>query len=173
MANTNAENTITAQMSNEEIHALYDSYFITLKHANLRDLKQSRKDLLMWRRGSAQLVLKINANLNNLSIYSVLITDVDPTPELYRTLLTYNTLQRREALGMVEREGKSYIVLKYTMELEVATMPVVQRHVFALQEIADQLDTELAKQFGGKLHFEDWEKMDQKSVDNLMESLFN
>jgi hypothetical protein len=120
-----------------------------------------------------QVVLKINPALNNLSIYSVLVTDVTPSMELYRFLLNYNTLQRREALGMIERDQRHYIVLKYTMELEVASVAVVQRHVFALQEIADQLDTELARQFGGKLHFEDWNKLDQKSVDNLMQSLFD
>jgi hypothetical protein len=165
--------TINPNMSEAELASLYDSYATALRDANVAELKRARKDLIMWRRGSAQVVLKINPALNNLSIYSVLVTDVTPSMELYRFLLNYNTLQRREALGMIERDQRHYIVLKYTMELEVASVAVVQRHVFALQEIADQLDTELARQFGGKLHFEDWNKLDQKSVDNLMQSLFD
>jgi hypothetical protein len=163
---------INPNMSAAELERLYDSYFATLRDAKVKELNKVRKDLLTWRRGSAQLVLKVNPVLNNLSIYSVIVTDVKPTVELYRYLLGYNSLQRREALGLLERNGRHYIVLKYTMELELATVPVVQRHVFALQEIADNLDTELAQQFGGKLHFEDWNKMDQKSVDNLLENLF-
>jgi len=159
-------------MSAAELEQLYTDYFKTLDEAKVKDLKKVRKDLLTWRRGSAQLVLKVNPTLNNLSIYSVIVTDVKPTPELYRHLLGYNSLQRRESLGLLERNGRNYIVLKYTMELELASMAVVQRHVFALQEIADNLDTELAQQFGGKLHFEDWNKMDQKSVDSLLENLF-
>ena len=164
--------TVNANMTPAELDRLYASYFATLRDAKVKELNKVRKDLLTWRRGSAQLVLKVNPMLNNFSIYSVIVTDVTPTPELYRYLLGYNSLQRRESLGLLERSGRHYIVLKYTMELELATVPVVQRHVFALQEIADNLDTELAQQFGGKLHFEDWNKMDQKSVDNLLENLF-
>ncbi len=175
MASTNPSppaETLNANMSPAELDRLYDSYYATLQTAQVKELNKVRKDLLTWRRGSAQLVLKVNPVLNNFSIYSVIVTDVTPTIELYRYLLGYNSLQRRESLGLIDRNGKHYIVLKYTMELELATVPVVQRHVFALQEIADNLDTELANQFGGKLHFEDWNKMDQKSVDNLLENLF-
>jgi hypothetical protein len=44
--------------------------------------------------------------------------------------------------------------------------------VFYLQERADYLDTELASKFGGTLHFEDWKKLDQKSVDDMIGALF-
>lgn len=172
MTSISATAAINPNMSAAELEKLYESYYATLEAAKVKELNRVRKDLLTWRRGSAQLVLKVNPVLNNFSIYSVLVTDVKPTVELYRYLLGYNSLQRRESLGMIERGGRHYIVLKYTMELELATIPVVQRHVFALQEIADNLDTELAQQFGGKLHFEDWNRMDQKAVDNLMENLF-
>ncbi|HEX7927234.1 MAG TPA: hypothetical protein VF678_06570 [bacterium] len=163
---------INPNMTPAEWDALYQSYYDTLQTSKVKELTRVRKDLITWRRGSAQLVLKVNPVLNNFSIYSVLVTDVNPTVDLYRWLLSYNSLQRRESLGLIDRNNQHYIVLKYTMELELATIPVVQRHVFALQEIADNLDTELAQQFGGKLHFEDWNKMDQKSVDSLMENLF-
>jgi hypothetical protein len=159
-------------LSAAELEALYDKHFEGLRRAKVSSLTRVRKDLLTWRRGSAQIVLKINPVLNNLSIYSVLVTGVNPTMELYRYLLSYNTLQRRESLGLFEREGRFYIVLKYTMELEIASVEVVQRHVFALQEVADELDTELAKRFGGNLQFEDWNKLDQGSVDNLLSNLF-
>ncbi len=58
------------------------------------------------------------------------------------------------------------------MELELVTSEVLVRHVYAMQEIADQLDTELVTQFGGVLHFDDWDKLDQSGVDNLLESMF-
>jgi hypothetical protein len=160
-------------LSPAHLEALYESHFQALKRANVKELTRIRKDLLTWRRGSAQVVLKINPNLNNVSIYSVLITGVKPSIELYRYLLGYNTLQRREALGLFEQDNKLYVILKYTMELELATIEVVQRHVFALQEVADELDTELASKFGGKLRFEDWDKLDQGKVDNLLTSLFD
>jgi len=163
---------VSPNLNPAQLEALYESHFQALKRANVKELHRVRKDLLTWRRGSAQVVLKINPTLNNLSIYSVLVTDVKPSIELYRYLLGYNTLQRREALGLFEQEGKLYVILKYTMELELASLEVVQRHVFALQEVADELDTELAGKFGGKLHFEDWNKLDQGRVDNLLNSLF-
>lgn len=172
MSTTTSAAAVPPSMSDADLDRLYESYYQTLKAAQVKELNKVRKDLLTWRRGSAQLVLKVNPVLNNFSIYSVLVTDVRPTLELYRYLLGYNSLQRRESLGMIDRNNRHYIVLKYTMELELASVPVVQRHVFALQEIADQLDTELAQQFGGKLRFEDWNKMDQKAVDQLMENLF-
>ena len=131
-----------------------------------------RNDLFTWRRGSAQMVLKVNPALNNLSIYSVLATGVHPSTDLYRHLLHYNILQRRESLGLFEKGGKLYIVLKYTMELELVTNEVLQRHILAMQEIADQLDTELVNQFGGALHFNDWDRLDQSGVDDLLEDMF-
>lgn len=151
---------------------LYDALWETLNKAKVVSPKRERKDLMTWRRGSAQLVLKINPTLNNLSIYSVLVTRVVPTEALYRHLLAYNVLQRRESLGLLAKGNETYITLKYTMELELVNDEVLQRHVYALQEIADQLDTELANQFGGALHFSDWEKLDQEGVDNLMSDLF-
>lgn len=160
-------------LSPAHLEALYESHYQALKRANVKELHRIRKDLLTWRRGSAQVVLKINPTLNNLSIYSVLVTGVKPSIEMYRYLLGYNTLQRREALGLFEQDNNLYVILKYTMELELASIEVVQRHVFALQEVADELDTELASKFGGKLRFEEWNKLDQGKVDNLLTSLFD
>jgi hypothetical protein len=160
-------------LSPAHLEALYESHYQALKRANVKELTRIRKDLLTWRRGSAQVVLKINPTLNNLSIYSVLVTGVKPSIELYRYLLGYNSLQRREALGLFEQDNNLYVILKYTMELELASIEVVQRHVFALQEVADELDTELVSKFGGKLRFEDWNKLDQGKVDNLLSSLFD
>jgi len=60
----------------------------------------------------------------------------------------------------------------YASNLELATGEVLGRHVFAMQEIADQLDTELVNQFGGVLHFSDWDKLDQGGVDNLLANMF-
>ena len=158
----------------DEAHAaqLCDSLWEGLKKAKVVDAKRERKDLMTWRRGSAQLVLKINPSLNNISIYSVLVTHVSPTEALYRHLLAYNVLQRRAALGMMVKGDETYITLKYTMELDVVTDEVLQRHAYALQEIADQMDTELANQFGGTLHFSDWEKLSQDGVDHLLDDLF-
>lgn len=138
----------------------------------MADATRVRKDMMTWCRGSAQMVLKINGVLNNVSIYSVLVAGVKGTDELYRYLLTYNVLQRRESLGLVEKQGKMYIVLKYTMELEIVDATALQRHVYAMQEVADKLDTEIVQKFGGDMHFDDWDKMDQGSVDNLLENLF-
>jgi hypothetical protein len=151
---------------------LFDECWAHLQGINLVDVKRMRDDLFTWRRGSAQMVLKINPALNNLSIYSVLVTGVEPSLELFRHLLHYNILQRRETLGVFEKSGKLYIVLKYTMELELVNGEVLGRHVFAMQEIADQLDTELVNQFGGGLHFSDWDKLDQGGVDSLLQNMF-
>ena len=144
-----------------------------LQKTHVVDPRRARPDLMTWRRGSAQLTIKINPDLDNLSIYSVLVSGVTPTEKLLRYLLSYNVLQRRESMGMTEKDGKVYIILKYTMELEVINDESLQRHILALQEIADQLDTELAEKFGGSLQFEDWERLDQDSVDELLGNLFN
>ena len=81
-------------------------------------------------------------------------------------------LPKGESLGLVEKDGCIYIVMKYTMELELVTVEALQRHVYAFQEIADQLDTELVKQFGGSLRFEEWTKLNQEGVDTLLDDLF-
>jgi hypothetical protein len=170
--NTTITGEVGTEFDRDWAAKLYESYWKCLQEANLRELNRVREDLLTWRRGSAQMVLKVNPGLNNLSIYSVLVTGVEPSLELYRHLLHYNILQRRETLGVFEKGNKLFIVLKYTMELDLVTEEVLQRHVYALQEIADQLDTELVNQFGGVLHFADWDKLDQSGVDNLLESMF-
>lgn len=168
--------TITGDIETEYDRAwadkMYNDYWDGLQNSNLKELNRSKNDLFTWRRGSAQMVLKVNPALSNVSIYSVLVTGVEPTVELYRHLLHYNILQRRESLGLFQKGDKQYIVLKYTMELEMVTNEVLLRHVFVMQEIADQLDTELMKQFGGSLHFDDWDKLDQSGVDNLLENMF-
>ncbi len=163
-----AEETDKAQAA--EFH---DKIWNSLTSTNVVEPQRVKKDLMTWRRGSAQLALKINPTLDNLSIYSVLASDVPPSDALFRYLLGYNVRQRRESLGLLESEGKTYIVLKYTMELQIIDQEVLQRHIYALQEIADELDTELVEKFGGLLRFEDWNKMDQGSVDHLLDDLFS
>ena len=170
--NTTITGDIETDYDKDWAKKLYATYYDYLQAINLVDLKRVRDDLFTWRRGSAQMVLKMNPALNNVSIYSVLVTGVDPSMELFRHLLHYNILQRRETLGVFEKGGKLFIVLKYTMELELVNQEVLQRHVFAMQEIADQLDTELVSQFGGVLHFSDWDRLDQGGVDNLLENMF-
>jgi len=160
------------EVAPEEAQAVYDACWQALQSCTVAELKRLRPDLITWRRGSAQMVLKINPGLDNLTVYSVLVAGVPPSTELYRYLLAYNVLQRRECLGLAERDGKLYVVLKYTMELAVATMPVLQRHVYALQEVADKTDTELRDRFGGSLAFDDWETLDQEGVDSLLANLF-
>ena len=170
--NTTITGDVESEYDKEWAAKLFEQLWSHLLGIKLVDLKRTRDDLFTWRRGSAQMVLKINPALNNVSIYSVLVTGVEPSIELFRHLLHYNILQRRETLGVFEKGGKLFIVLKYTMELELATSEVLGRHVFAIQEIADQLDTELVGQFGGVLHFSDWDKLDQGGVDNLLANMF-
>lgn len=170
--NTTITGDIETEYDKDWAAQLYEQNWSDLQAIKLVDLKRVRSDLFTWRRGSAQMVFKVNPALNNASIYSVLVTGVEPSMELFRHLLHYNILQRRESLGVFEKSGKLFIVLKYTMELELVNKEVLQRHVFAMQEIADQLDTELVNQFGGVLHFSDWDRLDQGGVDNLLENMF-
>jgi hypothetical protein len=170
--NTTITGEVETEYDREWAARLYESFYRDLENIKVADLKRVREDLFTWRRGSAQMVLKVNPALNNVSIYSVLVTGVEPSVELFRHLLHYNILQRRETLGLFEKGGKLFIVLKYTLELDLVNNEVLQRHVFAMQEIADQLDTELVNQFGGGLHFSDWEKLDQGGVDNLLANMF-
>ena len=170
--NTSLTGEIESEFDKTWAEGIYEQYYHHLGEAKLADLTKVREDLFTWRRGSAQMVLKVNPGLNNLSIYSVLVTGVEATVELFRHLLHYNILQRRESLGVFEKGGKLFIVLKYTLELDLVDHDVLGRHVFFMQEIADQLDTELVDQFGGTLHFSDWDKLDQGGVDDLLENMF-
>ena len=151
---------------------LFESIWHWLAEAHVTDPRRIRKDLMTWRRGSAQMATHTNVELNNVSIYSVLLSDVEPEPALLRYLLGYNSLQRIESLGLLEKGDRWFVLLKYTMGVELVTKDIFQSHVFYLQERADTLDTELANKFGGRLHFEDWKKLDQKSVDDMIGSLF-
>ena len=172
MDNSSNVQGMNPEFDEKRAHELYDAYWQYLTEANVVDLQRVRADMMTWRRGSAQMVLKINEALNNISIYSVLVAGVFASDALFRHLLIYNVLQRRESLGLVVKNDKLYIVLKYTMELDLVDGDVLQRHVYALQEVADKLDTELSDLFGGSMHFDDWDKLDQSGVDNLLENLF-
>jgi len=143
-----------------------------LQKANVAESKKLRPDLMTWRRGSAQMALRINEELGNVTIYSVLVSGITPSDELYRYLLKYNSLQRRESLALLENEGILYIVLKYTIGIDWVTQDMLEHHVFAMQEVADKLDTELADKYGGQLTFDDWNKMEQSQVDHLLDDLF-
>ena len=101
--------TLTKDQHDEKLrNQLWES----LNKTHVVDPRRPRPDLMTWRRGSAQLTIKINPQLGNLSIYSVLVSGVTPTEGLFRYLLSYNLLQRRESLGMAEKGDKVYIVLK-------------------------------------------------------------
>jgi hypothetical protein len=162
----------TTKETRDRANKLGNEVWNWLLQAKVAQPHQLRPDLMTWRRGSAQMVLRVNAELGNVSIYSALVSGVRPNEALYKYLLAYNSLQRREALGLLDRDGRWYILLKYTLEMELATQDVIQRHVFFLQERADALDTELAERFGGTLRFEDWKKLDQASVDSMIGDLF-
>ena len=168
------ENPLDIHPAYDEVHArdLYRTLWDSLCEANVVDPHQIRPDLMTWRRGSAQVAMRINPELNNVSIYSVLVSYVQPSEPLYRYLLAYNNLQRLESLGLLKHGDHWYIILKYTLELQLVSNDVLQRHVFYLQERADELDTELAGQFGGTLHFEDWQKLQQGDVDSMIDNLF-
>ena len=149
-----------------------DKLFASMEGSKLYNLFRVRDDLITWRRGSAQMVLRVNHALDNVTFYSVLVTGIEASMELFRRLLHYNTLQRRESLGLFEQDDNLYIVLKYTMELLLVNPEVLMRHVFTLQEVADYMDTDLVNQFGGSLQFEDWGKVDQNKVDQMLSALF-
>ena len=162
----------SAAESNPSAEAAADKFWGILTQTNVADAQRVRPDLMTWRRGSAQMVVKINAPLHNFSIYSVLVTGVQPSEHLYKHLLAYNVLQRKESLGLMEKNGISFIVLKYTMDLDYFNAEQFQHHVFTLQDVADRVDTELAATFGGQLHFDDWEQLNQDQVDDLLNELF-
>ena len=151
---------------------LFDSVWRWLSEAKVVESRRIRPDLMTWRRGSAQMAARVNGDMNNLSIYSVLLSDVPPNQALLHYLLHYNSLQRIESFGLLERGDRWYVLLKYTLGLELLSQDAFQSHVFYMQERADELDTDMVKRFGGMLHFEDWKKLDQKSVDDMIGSLF-
>ncbi len=160
------------QYDKEEARRFCDKLFASMEEAKLYNLFRVREDLITWRRGSAQMVLRINHVLDNITFYSVLVTGVSGSMDLFRRLLHYNTLQRRESLGLLEQDDSLYVVLKYTMELLLVNPDVLMRHVFTLQEVADYMDTDLVNQFGGSMQFEDWGKVDQNKVDQMLTALF-
>ncbi|MDH4120553.1 MAG: YbjN domain-containing protein [Deltaproteobacteria bacterium] len=153
-------------------HKLCDIYWDCLNTCNVDSPHRVSQDLMTWRRGSAQMVIRVNPELHNITFYSILVTGVVPSEQMYSHLLAYNALQRREALGLMDIQGRPSILMKYTLELELALPSVVQRHVLQLQEVADELDTDLASRFGGELQFDDWQKLSQNQVDDLIGSLF-
>ncbi|MDH4225639.1 MAG: YbjN domain-containing protein [Deltaproteobacteria bacterium] len=169
---SNFKNTPIPVQNSTQLKKLFDSYWEILLNARVEHPSRVQQDLMTWRRGSAQMVLRVNPTLGNVTIYSVLVSGVDPTEKLYRYLLAYNSLQRKECMGLAEKNGTFSVVMKYTLELELGLPSVIQRHVFQLQEIADDLDTELAEMFGGSLHYNDWNKMSQSDVDTLIGDLF-
>jgi hypothetical protein len=81
-----------------------------------------------------------------LDFHSLVVRDIETTPELMRWLLRRNHRLRMGALSL-DRDGD--IVLKHSLLGDTLTREELQIVLATLVELADELDDEITSRFGG------------------------
>ena len=86
-----------------------------------------------------------------VEVFSYVALDVEVTEALMRYLLTYNVRLVLGGFGLVGGEdGKGTVVLSHSMLGETLTKEELYASVSAVARVADTLDDEIVKTFGGK-----------------------
>jgi len=109
----------------------------------------SRRPLVFVQHGSAVTTVAVNpivVHLTVLDFHSLVVRDIETTPELMRWLLRRNHQLRMGALSL-DLDGD--IVLKHSLLGDTVTREELQIVLATLVELADELDDEITGRFGG------------------------
>ena len=81
-----------------------------------------------------------------VDLYSPIVREIETTPELMRWLLHTNYRMRMGALGL---DGDGDVVLKHSLVGDTVTREELQIVLTTLVQLADELDDEITRRFGG------------------------
>ncbi|HSO74985.1 MAG TPA: hypothetical protein VLU47_09105 [Blastocatellia bacterium] len=86
-----------------------------------------------------------------VEVFSYVVVDVDVTEELMRYLLTYNLRLILGAFGLtIGEDGKATVLLTYSILGDTMSRDELYAGVSAIARVADDLDDQIVKAFGGK-----------------------
>lgn len=86
-----------------------------------------------------------------VEVFAYVVADVDVTEELMRYLLTYNLRLILGAFGLaVGEDGKATVLLSHSILGDTMSRDELYASVSAIARVADDLDDQIVKAFGGK-----------------------
>lgn len=108
-----------------------------------------RRPVVFVQHGSAITSLAVNpieVHSTVVDLYSPIVREIETTPELMRWLLHTNYRMRMGALGL---DGDGDVVLKHSLVGDTVTREELQIVLTTLVQLADELDDEITRRFGG------------------------
>jgi hypothetical protein len=111
-------------------------------------------DTLVLQEGSTFVyvrTLPIGEKKSGVEVFAYVVVDVEVTEELMRFLLTYNLRLILGAFGLARGEGdKGTVLLTHTILGDSMDRDELYGSVSAIARVADDLDDQIVKAFGGK-----------------------
>lgn len=108
-----------------------------------------RRPLMFVQHGSAITSVAVNPidiHSSVLDFYSLIVRELETTPELMHWLLSANYRLR---LGALSLDGEGDVVLRHSVMGDAVTRDELQILLRVLVELADQMDDEITRRFGG------------------------
>ena len=111
-------------------------------------------DTLVLQEGSTFVYARafpIGDKKSGVEVFSYVVADVEVTAELMRYLLTYNLRLILGAFGLtVGEDGKGTVLLTHSILGDTMSRDELYASVSAIARVADDLDDQIVKAFGGK-----------------------
>lgn len=96
-------------------------------------------------------VFPIGDKKAGVEVFSYVVVCVDVTEELMRYLLTYNLRLILGAFGLaIGEDGKATVLLSHSILGDTMSRDELYASVSAIARVADDLDDQIVKSFGGK-----------------------
>lgn len=131
------------EKTREYLHTLFGEVNVT-----------TTDDTLVLQEGSTFVyarVFPIGDKKTGVEIFSYVVVDVAVTEELMRYLLTYNLRLILGAFGLaIGEDRKATVVLSHSILGETMSRAELYASVSAIARVADDLDDEIVKTFGGR-----------------------
>jgi hypothetical protein len=100
-------------------------------------------------------VFPIGEKKAGVEVFSYVVACVDVTGELMRYLLTYNLRLILGAFGLaIGEDGKATVLLSHSILGDTLSRDELYASVSAIARVADDLDDQIVKTFGGKTAFD-------------------
>jgi len=111
-------------------------------------------DTLVLQEGSTFVYVRafpIGEKRSGVEVFAYVVIDVEVTEQLMRYLLTYNLRLILGAFGLARAEGdKGTVLLTHTILGDSMNRDELYGSVSAIARVADDLDDEIVRAFGGK-----------------------
>ena len=100
--------------------------------------------------GSARTYLSPRSNPLSVDIYSVLLSEMNPSSELFEAINRANCETLFAKLKYLPEQKQ--IILHHELAAEALSAQSLERHMVLIGRMADSLDSEFKREFGGVMH---------------------